>query len=636
MKKARRILGVLSCAMLCFMLCAGTVNAANYKTKGYDVNVVVSENGVLQITETMDVDFHTPSHGIYRYIPYSGDITYEYGGMVYTSPYTVKIEDIDVPGFEKKVKNENGNVVVRMGSADQTVSGSVTYQLKYKAVVYDDRDSKLDQLYWGLIPTDTPTPTEKATFRIEMPKEFDASKVAFAAERPGKVAFIAGRLREADDMAVDFHVEGNTIYGETSRELMAGEGVTLRVELPEGYFTGAASHDWMLIPMWTLIVLAPLTTLLLWMLFGRDRKIVPTVEFYPPEGVSSAEVGYILDGVSDDKDIISMVMFFADKGYLEIYEDEKDSFRLIKKKELPETAKSYELTMFHGLFAKGDSVKLDELKNDFFDTFTAVKGLLGGEFTDKKGRKVYSKGSKIARGFSLFLMLNPLLSLGFLGSGYQYKSIGVMLLSIPLTLLVFADYCWLIFVYDRKDHMGSGARRGSRIGATLIATVGLAGFIGFGYSLNLMAAAVCAVVASIVCVVFAMLMKQRTAYSTAMMGKILGFKDFIRTAELPRLERLVEENPEYFYNVLPYAYVFGLTDKWAKNFEEIAVPQPSWYYSGYSGNVFTTYYFLHSFNRCTNTMASSMAIPPISQNGVGGLGGGFSGGGMGGGGMGSW
>ena len=44
----------------------------------------------------------------------------------------------------------------------------------------------------------------------------------------------------------------------------------------------------------------------------------------------------------------------------------------------------------------------------------------------------------------------------------------------------------------------------------------------------------------------------------------------------------MEEDPSYFYNILPYAYVMGLTDKWIKAVENIAVPPADWYDGGRS------------------------------------------------------
>lgn len=78
---------------------------------------------------------------------------------------------------------------------------------------------------------------------------------------------------------------------------------------------------------------------------------------------------------------------------------------------------------------------------------------------------------------------------------------------------------------------------------------------------------------------FQLLMYARSKESAVMKGRLLGFKEFIRTAELDRIKMLVEDNPQYFYEILPYAYVFGLTSKWIKHFENIPLEQPSWYQS---------------------------------------------------------
>jgi hypothetical protein len=108
--------------------------------------------------------------------------------------------------------------------------------------------------------------------------------------------------------------------------------------------------------MMLIIIAAPLLSILLWFRFGRDPKVVRTVEFYPPEGVNSAELGYIIDGVTDSKDMVSLIIYWANHGYLTIREDGNDKFTLIKKRDLPESAKTYEHTMFGGLFDGRDQV----------------------------------------------------------------------------------------------------------------------------------------------------------------------------------------------------------------------------------------------------------------------------------------
>lgn len=113
-------------------------------------------------------------------------------------------------------------------------------------------------------------------------------------------------------------------------------------------------------------------------------------------------------------------------------------------------------------------------------------------------------------------------------------------------------------------------------------------------------------------------------------------------AEIDKLNMLVEENPNYFYNILPYAYVMGLTDKWAKNFEKISVVQPSWYHSRGGGfDIFDVWMFSRMMNNCSHSFENNIHIPTGGDSGSGGGGfsaggGGFSGGGFGGGGGGSW
>ena len=69
----------------------------------------------------------------------------------------------------------------------------------------------------------------------------------------------------------------------------------------------------------------------------------------------------------------------------------------------------------------------------------------------------------------------------------------------------------------------------------------------------------------------------------------LGFKMYLEKAEKYRLQNLT---PDLFEKYLPYAMIFGIEKKWAKAFEGIDMPAPSWYsgggYHGSSGNSFSS------------------------------------------------
>ena len=78
----------------------------------------------------------------------------------------------------------------------------------------------------------------------------------------------------------------------------------------------------------------------LWSKYGRGEKPVETVEFYPPEGFNSAEVGFLYNGAADASDVISLLIYLANKGYISIVETEEKAlfakttgYKIVKLKE---------------------------------------------------------------------------------------------------------------------------------------------------------------------------------------------------------------------------------------------------------------------------------------------------------------
>ena len=154
-----------------------------------------------------------------------------------------------------------------------------------------------------------------------------------------------------------------------------------------------------------------------------------------------------------------------------------------------------------------------------------------------------------------------------------------------------------------------------------------------------------AAVASFICLFFTAFMKKRTEKCVDWMGRLLGLREVIKTAELDRLKAMAEDNPEWFYSVLPYTYVFGLSDVFAKRLETLAIPAPEWYVSSSPDYLTWNYYmFSRQMSKSMQHVTSTLTkVDPGSSSGGGSSGGssfgssgGFSGGGFGGGGGGSW
>lgn len=613
-----------------------------YDTESFDVTMDVYEDNTIKVTEVIKIDAYASMHGIYRYVPLKGTAYMQSGDETLEINRAMKIKDIDVEGYEYETYTENGNCVIKIGSGNYTISGPQEYVITYTCVLYDDGMPEMDFFYYNVIPQGWETSIPTATVTINMPKEIN----------PQHCYVYVGSYGYADENRAEWNVSGNTMTISAS-ELWPYEGITALSLLPEGYFVNEANNDWAVPLAYVIIALAVILAAVLWYFFGRDPKVVQTVEFYPPEGITPADAGIILDGMVDKQDLISMIIYFADRGYLRIEEKdetadmpfalEKKGFHLTKIADIAEEESTFAHTLFNGLFEKGDSVMLSELTGSYYAHYSAASSQLYAKYAKDKESRIFTVSSTIARVVSYILGAVPFVAaIGLSGLGaYDDESI---FFALPVGVVAIVALMGITVAYDKRHVLSQKKYKGMMI-------LGIAGFAFTSVVAALLCnmygnlfAAIPAATATIAIAIFSMLMYKRTKKSAELLGKLLGFKEFIRISETDRLKLLVEENPEYFYNVLPYAYIFGLSDSWAKKFESIAIEPPTWYNSGMRYSTFNAWIFMNTFNNCTNAFSQNIAVPPANSGGAGGIGGlggfggggGFSGGGFGGGGGGGW
>lgn len=80
-----------------------------------------------------------------------------------------------------------------------------------------------------------------------------------------------------------------------------------------------------------------------------------------------------------------------------------------------------------------------------------------------------------------------------------------------------------------------------------------------------------AVVCAGIMTFFSCYLSKRTEYGTQILGRILGFKNFLETVEKDRLEAMVQDDPEYFYEILP---VYICTGYFRQVDQEVWFPLP--------------------------------------------------------------
>lgn len=628
-KKDGRLLRALTvCTLALTIWSFAAAGAFAYTTDSYDIDVVVNEDNSYLFEETIKVNYDSPRHGIYRYIP----MTDMDGNTV------MKIDSTWVGDWDYETYEEDGCTVFKIGSGDVTVTGPQTFSLGYRMRMYDDMDTSGDLLYIDLLPTDWETAIKASTITVKLPKPVDEESIELYASGYGSDEIVDNVFWGYDEASNTVTVEG--------RRLEQGVGVTMMIDLPEGYWVGQMNREWMKPAVMGILIGVAVILALLWLLFGRDKKIIPTVEFYPPEGLTPAEVGLVIDGTADKKDLVSMIIYYAEKGYLSIEQYDKKKFRLAKLRDIDPEEKMFAKTLFNGLFENGDVVNLDDLGEEFGDAYLTAYESLSGLYNKKKNRQITVKSQVFTVLGIVLVGLAAVLAAAFAAecnqSGSLLSFVGVL---VPAVFAVI--FTIILMVMDAKKYTMKKAGRfiwGSLVWIINVVVVALGGFFLSSAFDNLAVGAL-----FIVCIpaaqFFTINMKQRTPQSVELMGKILGLKNFIEAAELDRINALADENPSYYYDVLPYAFVMGLTDKWAKNFENIRIVTPDWY-SSYDMNdrMFDAWMFSRIMNNFGTAVSNNVQIPigtgedggDFGGGGFGVGGGGFSGGGFGGGGGGSW
>ena len=569
--------------------------------ESFHVEVTVRADGALEVEEAIDVDFGAlRRHGIFREIPVRHDFDAD-------SLRVLRIDRIavtDARGRAQRVErsSEGANLRLRIGDPNRTISGRQSYRVRYRVQGALNAFPGHDELYWNATGTDWPVPMRAVSARVSVPDGALQEAACFE-----------GRDGATDRCRVASGASGADYTA--TRELAAREGLTLVAALrkgavpepapilerrpralPEYFSTGPGA---LLAALATFLAGAALVARSWWRA-GRDKQFTslyyltadPTqqtrplgarpqivVEYQPPEGLRPAEMGLLLDERADPKDVTATIIDLAVRGFLTIREVAGGGLlggRFGRKDWLLERRRSdasellaYERLAFEGLFRDGAQVRLSDLKDEYYATLERVASELYADVTE---RGWFQGNPRSARSRWLAIGLFSVMAGVLLAVALGYL-FGLGLVGVPVALLGLA-------VVPLSRAMAS-----------------------------------------------------RSAHGSELLRRVLGFREYMVTAETDR--QRFNEQAHIFSEYLPFAIVFGCVERWARAFEGIegATAATAAWYTG--SGVHGPLAFSGAIQGLNSSVSSAISSTP-SSSGSSGFSGGFSGGGMGGGGGGSW
>ena len=320
----------------------------------------------------------------------------------------------------------------------------------------------------------------------------------------------------------------------------------------------------------------------------RDRRAPVSVQFQPPQGTRPGEIGTLVDEKADAVDVTATIVDLAVRGWLRIEEvpredpsKKPDDWTLARLRRGSEGLLPFEATLLADLFEKGQEVRLSDLRTTFAASLANVQSLMYDHVTDVG-----------------WFSANP----SKVRSRWAVAGVAIAAVGVGLFFLAYA-------ALDTVP------------GLALVGVVG--------------------VLLGILVIALGRAAPARTPDGTAVLAEALGFRRYLATAEADQIR--FEEGEDVFSRYLPYAIVFGLTDRWARVFAELAargrvVAEPDWYVGSYAhmtGAYWATG-FVGALDRFESVATTAITAPTPGSSGDSGFSGGSSGGGVGGGGGGGW
>lgn len=201
--------------------------------KNYDIQLHITRDAVIEVTETIDLEFTEERHGIIRRIPVRYDAP---GGGIANRPLKggrdeirIFLTNIEVENWEYQIEKDGDYRSIRIGSKDKKVDGAQRYVIKYNvynAINFFETES---ELYWNVIGTEWDTQIEKGSFKLtwdgNLPFDF----------QPRFFVATGNYGSEAQDADIKFGDNRQSFSGTTTRTLQANEGMTIGFSFPKGF-----------------------------------------------------------------------------------------------------------------------------------------------------------------------------------------------------------------------------------------------------------------------------------------------------------------------------------------------------------------------------------------------------------------
>ncbi|HEX7018003.1 MAG TPA: DUF2207 domain-containing protein [Patescibacteria group bacterium] len=394
-------------------------------------DITINQDTSISIKETIEYVTNLEKHGIYRYIP----IRYHRQGLNYTARVS-EIEVTDEHGDEIPFQKsfEKGNVMLKIGDPDTTFTGQKTYVISYQVenaiTQYTEAGSQEvhPELYWDITGEGWQIDISSSSATVTSPDATITTITCFSGVVGSDDGLCQGE--KIDDTQATFTYPERITYGENMTVAVGLNPTnTLIFPTPTQRVLKQIRDNINLIP----VALPGLIMLWWWWRKGRDKAFIswnvfnqdpaqPTITaplwkrrhvpfvYEPIKELTPGEAGAMLNEKVDTQDIIAEIVDLARQKFLKIERTDKKKFiflndneyQFTKLKKNPDGLPDHQKYLLEKIFAKGDVVKLSDLKGSFYSYMEKTKQKMYASLV-KKG--FFKSNPQTVKGVALVLAI---------------------------------------------------------------------------------------------------------------------------------------------------------------------------------------------------------------------------------------
>ncbi|MBR3201747.1 MAG: DUF2207 domain-containing protein [Mogibacterium sp.] len=540
------------------------VQGGAFEVTDYDLTAVVEKDHSYAVEEKISVNIPDRLKSVEFAIP-SGNF---------------RIDEIEVENalYEAKTASEASRVVI--SDPEKLTKGSHVYTIKYRIREYRDRDSSKDMFFFNVLLPEWKQPIGKVSINVSFPDDFPFDDMQCYAGQFG-VQDSTNKIRTK----VNRSSHSVSVRGELIPENF---GITLKAQLPDGYWQNTLDGSWSITAVTLMMTGLTLILLILWFIGGRDPRVKKEIVTKPVEDLTPVELGYIFNGEVRTKDVLNLLLQFAQKGYLTISEYEPKRYRLIRGKTPVNEERMYR-NAFRILFEdvyKNRPLSMDKIGPRVEKIRTAITDDVAAGFTTSESLP-FTPISRVFRAVGAALLGIVLGLSAMLSYYYNYRTPNYV---EAILIAVAGAAAALLFckVIDDKDSSSAESGRYAELLASMVFALPVIYTVyrvvkntGKPY------VAVPMIIASVVAEFLIVIMRARGKENAVIVNKVRRLRHFIShpTPKEVLENHLADSN--YYYDMLLYALAFGSEEAWAISFLTLDVPEPEWYSDDIEGHAFS-------------------------------------------------